>query len=152
MYLKSYGFYNGTVVASQTRDEIFLYTNLPVNGEFPSQRPVTRSFDVWFDLHLNKRLSKQSWGWWVETPSRSLWRHCNADPLNKLFSQKNVPGFFKWLNTIADDDLIRCVARSSASAPRIAPRIQSWCDEAKNIVDCSYFFNFEGCILATQIH
>ena len=34
----------------------------------------------------------------------------------------------------------------------IAPRIQSWCDEAKNIVDCSYFFNFEGCIIATQIH
>ena len=27
---------------------------------------------------LNKRLSKQSWGWWFETPSRSLWRHCNA--------------------------------------------------------------------------
>ena len=34
----------------------------------------------------------------------------------------------------------------------IAPHIQSWCDEAKNIVDCSYFFNFEGCIMATQIH
>ena len=26
------------------------------------QRPVTRSFDVFFDLRLNKRLSKQSWG------------------------------------------------------------------------------------------
>ena len=26
---------------------------------------------------LNKRLSKQSWGWWFETPSRSLWRHCS---------------------------------------------------------------------------
>ena len=28
-------------------------------GEFPTQRPVTRSFDVFFDLRLNKRLSKQ---------------------------------------------------------------------------------------------
>ena len=28
---------------------------------------------------LNKRLSKQSWGWWFETPSRSLWRHCNEN-------------------------------------------------------------------------
>ena len=28
-------------------------------GEFPAQRPVTRSFDVFFDLRLNKRLSKQ---------------------------------------------------------------------------------------------
>ena len=38
--------------------------NSPVTGEFPTQRPVTRSFDVFFDLRLNKRLSKQSWGWW----------------------------------------------------------------------------------------
>ena len=38
-------------------------------GEFPTQRPVTRSFDVYFDLCLNKRLSKQPWGWWFETPS-----------------------------------------------------------------------------------
>ena len=46
--------------------------NSPDTGEFPVQRPVTRSFDVFFDLHLNKRLSKQSWDWWLETPSRSL--------------------------------------------------------------------------------
>ena len=50
----------------------------PVSGEFPAQRPVTRSFDVFFDLYLNKRLSKQSWGWWFETPSRPLWRHFNG--------------------------------------------------------------------------
>ena len=37
--------------------------NSPVTGEFPSQRLVTRSFGVFFDLRLNKRLSKQSWGW-----------------------------------------------------------------------------------------
>ena len=55
----------------------FFVGNSPVTGEFPSQRPVTRSFDVFFDLRLNKRLSKQSWGWWFETPSRSLWRHRN---------------------------------------------------------------------------
>ena len=36
-----------------------------------------RSFDIFFDLRLNKRLSKQSWGWWFETPSRPLWRHRN---------------------------------------------------------------------------
>ena len=52
----------------------------PVTGEFPSQRPVTRRFDVFFDLHLNKGLSKQSWGWWFETQSCLLWRHCNAIP------------------------------------------------------------------------
>ena len=47
-------------------------------GEFPTQRPVTPSFDAFFDLRLNKRLSKQPWGWWFETPSWSLWRQCNA--------------------------------------------------------------------------
>ena len=38
----------------------------PVSGEFPSQRPLTRSFDDFLDLRLNKRLSKQSWGWWLD--------------------------------------------------------------------------------------
>ena len=52
--------------------------NSPVPGKFPTQRPVTRSFDVFFDLHLNKRLSKQLWGWWLETLSRPLWRHRNV--------------------------------------------------------------------------
>ena len=49
-----------------------------VPGEFPTQRPVTRSFDVYFDLRPDKRLSKQSWGWWFETLSHSLWRHRNG--------------------------------------------------------------------------
>ena len=34
--------------------------NSPVTGEFPAQRPVARNFDVFFDLRLNKRLSKES--------------------------------------------------------------------------------------------
>ena len=52
--------------------------NSPVTGEFPSQRPVTQSFDVLFSLRLSKRLSKQSWASWFETPSRSLWHYCNV--------------------------------------------------------------------------
>ena len=52
--------------------------NSPFTGEFPSQRPVTRSFDVFFDLLLNKRLTKPSRRWWFETPPRSLWRHRNG--------------------------------------------------------------------------
>ena len=55
-------------------------------GEFPTQRPVMRSFDVFFDLRLNKRLSKQSWGWWFETPSWSLWRHCNVCPKSLIWT------------------------------------------------------------------
>ena len=49
--------------------------NSSIAGEFLAQRPVTRSFDVCFDLRLNKRLNKHSWGWWFETLSRPLWRH-----------------------------------------------------------------------------
>ena len=45
--------------------------------EFPAQRPVTQSFDVFFDLRLNIRLSKHTWGWWFETPPWSLWRQCH---------------------------------------------------------------------------
>ena len=52
--------------------------NSPVTGEFPAQRPVTRNFDVFFGLCMNKRLSKQSSGWWFGTPSRQWWRHCNG--------------------------------------------------------------------------
>ena len=69
-------------------DDVIKWKHFPRNGpfvreftgpgEFPTQRPVTRSFDVFFDLRLNKRLSKQSWGWWFETLSWSLWRHYNG--------------------------------------------------------------------------
>ena len=54
----------------------------PLN--FPAQKPVTRSFDVFFYLRLNKRLSKQSWGWWFETLSRPLWHHCDVKMLTRL--------------------------------------------------------------------
>ena len=60
-------------------DDVIKWKHFPRYWPFcgPAQRPVTRSFDVFFDLCLNKRLSKQSWGWWFETPSRPLWRHYN---------------------------------------------------------------------------
>ena len=45
--------------------------NSPVPGEFPTQRPVTRSFDAYIDLRPNKQLSKQSCGWWFRRRYRS---------------------------------------------------------------------------------
>ena len=53
--------------------------NPPVTGGLPSQRPMTRSFDVSFNLRQKKRLSKQSRRRWFETPSSSLWRYCNVN-------------------------------------------------------------------------
>ena len=51
----------------------FCAGNSPVTVGFPSWRTVRWSFDVFFDLRLNKRLIKQSWSGWFETPS------CNYD-------------------------------------------------------------------------
>ena len=51
--------------------------NSRVTCDFPSQTAVTRSFDVFFDKRLDKRLSKQSRRWGFETLSSPLWRHCN---------------------------------------------------------------------------
>ena len=50
--------------------------NSPVTGEFPSQKPVTRSFYIFYGLRLDKWLNKPSRHQWFETPSRSLWRPC----------------------------------------------------------------------------
>ena len=90
--------------------------NSPVPDEFPAQRPVTRSFDVFYDLRLNKRLSKQSWGWWFETLSHPLWRHCNAamlfyklrfhDPvtMDLMFIQRRSRRRMSWLVKISISD------------------------------------------------
>ena len=50
--------------------------NSSVTGRLSTQRPVRRSFDVFFDMRLNKRLCKQWRGWWFETRWCPLWRHC----------------------------------------------------------------------------
>ena len=64
------------VMMTSSNGNIFRVTG-PLCGEFPTKRPVTRSFDVFFDLRLIKRLSKPR-GWWFETLSRPLWRHCHG--------------------------------------------------------------------------
>ena len=59
----------------------FCAGNSPVTGASPSRMPVTRSFSVFFDLRLNKRLSKQLRRRGFETPSCSLWRHCDVESI-----------------------------------------------------------------------
>ena len=67
------------------RYQMETFSALLVICEGNSPVPVTRSFGVFFDLRLNKRLSKQSWGWWFETLSRPLWRHCYSVYLLFIF-------------------------------------------------------------------
>ena len=92
-------------------------------GEFtvPALRPVTRSFDVFFDLRPNTRLSKQWWGWWFETLSSSLWRQCNViivlDPSFQESLQdqeivnvfKHIVGQFKYVSDQLDLDILNCL-------------------------------------------
>ena len=56
-------------------------------GEFPTQRPVTRGFDVFFDLRPNKRLSKQSWSLWFGTHSPP---HCDVTVMEDSGSGKQI--------------------------------------------------------------
>ena len=86
--------------------------NSPVSGEFPAQMPVTRSFDVFFDLRLNKRLSKQSWGWWSDTPSSSLWRHRNG---NGHFCCHLVVGSLMVHVMATNNNFVACHSRSEYS-------------------------------------
>ena len=64
-------------------DDVIKWKHFPrywpfVRGIHRSRRKASYA-ELWFffDLRLNNRLSKQSWGWWFETLSGPLWRHCN---------------------------------------------------------------------------
>ena len=87
--------------------------NSPVTGVFPSQRRVTRSFDVFFDLSLNKRLSKQWRGWWFETPSRPLWHQYNVNTCG--CQQQWVLQISVKMTNLTDINRSRCVDLSNRS-------------------------------------
>ena len=72
----------------------------PVTGGFPSQRPVTQSFDIFLHLRLNKRLNKQLRRRWFDTPSRSFWRHCNVYPFCDLFPLSHQLRLFSYFEYI----------------------------------------------------
>ena len=58
----------------------------PVNSPHKGQWRGALMFSFFF--YLNKRLGKQSWGWWFETLSRSLWRHCNDKDVKAWYEMK----------------------------------------------------------------
>ena len=104
-------------------------------GEVPAQWPVARSFDVFFDLRLNKRLSKQPWGWWFETPTWPLWRqYYGRSSLWWALSMSLVrPQWTKsdesifillWLNTI-NDKYTTSDKINARNCPRIVP-VRAW--------------------------
>ena len=102
--------------------------NSQVTGEFPAHRPVTWSFDVFFELCLNKWLSKQSWCWWFKTASRSLWHHCNVIQEGGL--------------------MLHCATgvTDGGAWVKISPPGQNGCHFADNIFRC-IFVSEKSCIL-----
>ena len=122
--------------------------NSPVPGEFHAQRPVTGSFNVFFDLRLNKWLSKQSWYWWFEMLSRPLWRHCNG--------LTNRSKTFEFTNCIID-----CCGQQSGGTLTIQEKDMEWDYKAlfinfsiKDISDFTWLplRSFEWCSYLTCHH
>ena len=94
----------------------------PVTGELPLQRPVTQSFDIFFDLRLNKRLSKWWWGWWLETPSRPLWRHCyDIIAILQVVSWMDISWFYSNFT-----EFFKCPVQSALDQVRIWCWICNW--------------------------
>ena len=77
------GTFSHLITMTSSNGNIFRVTG-HLCWEFTGHRwiPRTKASDaeLWciLDLRSNKRLSKQWCGWWFETPSRPLWRHCNV--------------------------------------------------------------------------
>ena len=92
-------------------------------NEFPAQRSVTRSFDVFFDLRLNKWLNKQSRGWWFETLLRPLWRNGHRMPFTSMV-------YLKYFNR--QKIHVCCPIDPVGSLPKV-PREFTQCNRAINL-------------------
>ena len=115
----------GNIMMTSSNGSIFRVTG-PLCGEFTGHRWIPRTkasdaeFDVFFDLRLNIRASKQSQGWWFETPSRSLWCHSNdalpssaiREPVKFIFDVTVERTLWKWLNIHSQILLISKIQKS----------------------------------------
>ena len=105
--------------------------NSPVPGEFPTQRPVTRSFDAYFDLRPNKRLSKQWWGWWFETQSCPLWRHRNVQSFNYRQTSNMRRTKSKNLNASC---LVLQLSECNPLEPGVKARMKMWLEQRRQVL------------------
>ena len=118
---------------------IFRITGL-LRGE-STQRPVTRSFEVFFGLRLNKPLSKQSWGWWFETLFRLLWRHCNGKIGPRLNKQLPCLWFETSWRIVTS---LLCTNESWAKWPKFCSHFQMhFCDAKLKFALDSFFLQTE---------
>ena len=135
--------------------------NSPVPGEFPAQRPVTRSFGVFCNLHPNKRLSKQWWGWWFETPSCPLWRHRNGYHWFMALVTNSAPSLYLNLRRVSrtvlapawtndDNWILRNNSQRHYKLTTLRPE-QNGCRFADNIFSASNeIYKFRSVFLVVQ--
>ena len=113
----------------QQHDDVIKWKHFP--RYWPFVRGIHRSpgnsrtkasdAELWwflFDLRLSKRLSKRSWGWWFETQSRPLWRHCNEGVIF-LHAKPWIPGVRKSIFMHGCHDWRRSLMRQFARARTI---------------------------------
>ena len=108
-----------------------------VTSGFLSQRPVTRSFDVFFDLRLNKRLDKRLRRRWFEIPSRPLGRHCNV-----IYPFNNAP-------------LLKETHDENKANKRLNKRLRRWWFEIPSRSlgrHCNVIFPFNNAPLLRETH
>ena len=127
--------------------------NTPATGVFASQRPVTRSSDVLFDLRLNKRLSNQSrWLRWFEMTSRSLWRNCNESHSISLLAHYStfrsklllvVLKLVLW-NVVVENDPLKCMWHMHSKS------LTGY--GSRNNVKCIYSYSTGKCPRQCSIH
>ena len=116
---------------TSSNGNIFRVTGL-LCGEFTGPRWIRRTkasdAELWclFDLRPNKRLSKQSWGWWFETLSCSLWRHCNEVIDDDLSSVCRCTHDLDRSGSIATGTPYQYSVRWSRTQPALSPLEHWW--------------------------
>ena len=112
-------------------------------GEFtgprwiPAQRPVTQSLDVFFDLRLNERLSKQSRCWWFETLLRPLCHHCNVIVDSQNNFEGNISNFVVSAVPEERGHMPVGLMGTRISTGRVVNRQDDWTDSP---TPCAQFF------------
>ena len=144
------------LMMTSSNGNIFRVTG-PLCGEFTGDRwiPSTEASDaeLWcfFGLRLNKRLIKQSGGWWFETPSGPLWRHCNETqqrsnhmPCDALFDVYNMANEFPDKYHIIRFNLNPRISKRRNHTTRAIDRYKFLAATAMQVwlVPCSYELDF----------
>ena len=118
---------------NDTRPYLWFNDNVIEWKHFPGCWPFVRG--IFFDLRLNKRLSKQSRRRWFETPPRSIWRHFNELKVGHLLEAQifqailyvDLPIYESWLRFRTPVSDILMMASSNGNIFRVTGHLCGEC-------------------------